>query len=120
MSMVSAPIDSIEDEFIRSDKDYPYEIVEGQNVEKPRKGAEADRIIVTLIRIIEAQAFGKLGLCFSGHCGYQIFADDPTRVRYSIPRPVRFLFSARARPRSDWARSTPWTEKASSRASPAP
>ncbi len=90
MSIVSAPIESIEDEFIQSDKDYPYEIVEGQNVEKPRMGAEADRIIVTLIRIIEAQAFGKLGLCFSGHCGYQIFADDPTRVRYPDVSFIRF------------------------------
>jgi Uma2 family endonuclease len=64
------------------DNSYYYEIVDGHEVEKPHMGAEADLIIVTLIRMIEAQAFGKLGLWFSGHCGYQIFRDNPKLVRF--------------------------------------
>lgn len=90
MTIAPALIESIDDEFVRSDKDYLYEIVDGQKVEKPRMGAEADRIIVALIRLIEAQAFGRLGLCFSGHCGYQIFADDPNRIRYPDVSFIRF------------------------------
>lgn len=92
MSNTTTMLEPISEEFVRSDKDYLYEIVNGQNVEKPRMGAEADRIIVVLIQMIEAHAFGKIGLTFSGHCGYQIFADDAGRVRYPD---VSFIRSGR-------------------------
>lgn len=65
------------DVLISSDNSDFYEIVDGQPVEKPHQGAEADWIIVTLIRMIESQGFDKLGFWFSGHCGYRIFPQTP-------------------------------------------
>jgi Uma2 family endonuclease len=92
MSTATERIEPISEEFVRSDKDYLYEIVDGQSLEKPRMGAEADLVIVELIAIIKGHAAGRLGRCFSGHCGYQIFADDPGRVRYPD---VSFIRSGR-------------------------
>jgi len=80
-------------EIASSDTDLFFEIVNGQPVERPNMGAEADRIGVVLIGMIQAHAGGKVGLCFSGHCGYQsIFPADPKRLRFPD---VSFIRSGR-------------------------
>lgn len=66
-----------------AESDLEFEVVNGQRVERPHMGAEADLIIVALIALIKSHAGGKLGLCFSGHCGYQgIFPNEAKRLRY--------------------------------------
>jgi Uma2 family endonuclease len=67
---------------LSSDNAYFTVIDDGQPVERPPMGAEADQIMVILIVMIQAHAAGKIGLCFTGHCGYQIFPDQPNLVRF--------------------------------------
>ncbi len=92
MATATEMIEPFLDTGISSDHCYYYEIDDGHPVEKPRMGAEADQIMVILIRMIEAFSSGKLGFCFSGHCGYQIFADRPKLVRFPD---VSFIRSGR-------------------------
>jgi Uma2 family endonuclease len=80
------------DDLPSRDKDVWYEVVDGALVEKAHMGAQADLVIVTLIGLIQAKC-GRLGLCFSGHCGYKgIFSHDPKRLRYPD---VSFVCSGR-------------------------
>jgi Uma2 family endonuclease len=67
-----------------SDGDRLFEIVDGQLQERPDMGAQSDRLGFFLACLIETHAgAGKLGLCFSGQCGYQkIFPHEPKRLRY--------------------------------------
>ena len=76
---LTGPVSEI---LLSDDNAYFTVIDDGNPVEKPPMGAEADFIIVTLIKMIEAQACGSLGFWFSGHCGYQIFPDQPKLVRF--------------------------------------
>jgi len=60
-----------------------YELIDGQLVERPM-GAKSSYVAARLLRLLglltDAQA---LGLLFGSDCGYQVFADDPSRVRYA-------------------------------------
>ncbi len=63
------------------DEDRVYDIIDGRPVEKPYMGVEADLVAGELFHLIKGFAGGKLGLCFPGTTGYQIFADRPRLVR---------------------------------------
>lgn len=60
-----------------------YELLDGYWVER-NLGAKSSYIAARLLRLLglvtDAQ---ELGLLFGSDCGYQIFADDPSRVRYA-------------------------------------
>jgi Uma2 family endonuclease len=60
-----------------------YELTDGQLVER-NGGAKSSYLAARLLRLLglvtEAQG---LGLLFGTDCGYQIVADDPSRVRYA-------------------------------------
>ena len=60
-----------------------YELIDGQLVER-NMGAKSSYVAARLLRLLglvtDTQA---LGLLFGSDCGYQIFADDPSRVRYA-------------------------------------
>ena len=60
-----------------------YELIDGQLVER-NMGATSSYVAARLLRLLglatDAQA---LGLLFGSNCGYQIFADDPSRIRYA-------------------------------------
>ena len=60
-----------------------YELIDGQLVER-NTGAKSSYVAERLLRlpgsITDAQG---LGLLFGADCGYQIFADDPSHVRYA-------------------------------------
>ena len=60
-----------------------YELIDGQLVERSL-GATSSYVAARLVRLLglttDAQA---LGLLFGSDCGYQIFADDPSCVRYA-------------------------------------
>ena len=60
-----------------------YELLDGHLVER-HMGAKSSYIAARLLRLLglvtDAQ---ELGLLFGADCGYQIFADDPNRVRYA-------------------------------------
>src|SRR5262249_51857642 len=59
-----------------------FELIAGQLVERPDMGAKSNRVATILIRMVDGHAAThKLGLGFSQECSYQIFADDPRRVR---------------------------------------
>ena len=65
-----------------------YELIDGQLVERSL-GATSSYVAARLLRLLglatDAQA---LGLLFGSDCGYQIFADDPSHVRYADACPV--------------------------------
>jgi Uma2 family endonuclease len=64
---------------IRSDREF--ELVDGHFVEKVM-GAEASCIALRIMAMVSQFVYGRaLGLTFAPDCGYQIFADDPDRVR---------------------------------------
>lgn len=68
-----------------------YELINGQLVER-NMGAEANRVAAILVCLLNSYATAhKLGLVFTPS-GYQIFADDPNRVRYPD---VSFIRSGR-------------------------
>ena len=60
-----------------------YELIDGQLVER-NTGAKSSYVAARLVRLLglvtDAQ---ELGLLFGSDCGYQIFADDPGRVRFA-------------------------------------
>lgn len=59
-----------------------YELIDGQLVERKR-GARFSRIAAVLIRLLDQYAHAQgLGLVFATDCGYQIFPNNPSRVRY--------------------------------------
>jgi Uma2 family endonuclease len=58
-----------------------YEFIDGRLVEKPL-GAEAGWIAARLMGLLSPYTSSrKLGLVFSADCGYQIFKNDPKKVR---------------------------------------
>jgi hypothetical protein len=51
--------------------------------EKMHMGSRATQIALDLLwRMKTHAATGRLGFCLPGDCGYQIFADNPGRLRY--------------------------------------
>lgn len=59
-----------------------YEFLDGQLREKPPMGAKANRVATVLVRLLDTHAAArKLGPVFSQECGYQIFPDQPKKVR---------------------------------------
>jgi Uma2 family endonuclease len=60
-----------------------YELIDGQLVER-NMGAKSSYVAARLLRLLGlATDTQALGLLFGSDCGYQIFADDPSRVRYA-------------------------------------
>ncbi len=58
-----------------------FELVDGHFVEKPM-GAEASLVGANAIRLLGAHIEPQeLGLLFGSECGYQIFAEEPSRIR---------------------------------------
>jgi Uma2 family endonuclease len=60
-----------------------YELIDGQLVERhmgAKSSLAATNLLLLVGHFIHLQ---KLGLVFQSDCGYQIFADDPSRVRYA-------------------------------------
>ena len=83
MATVTSPVDVPELEFDLSGGDQLFEIVDGQLLERRNMGAESNQIGTVLAGKILDHAQGKLGLCFTGQCGYQkIFPNDPKRLRF--------------------------------------
>jgi Uma2 family endonuclease len=59
-----------------------YELIEGRLVERAM-GASSSRIGLRVGGLLDAHAFARnLGDVFGSDCGYQIFPDDPKRVRF--------------------------------------
>lgn len=59
-----------------------YELVDGQLVERSM-GAQASRIATILLSLLEQHATTRnLGWAFTSDCGYQIFPERPSRVRF--------------------------------------
>jgi Uma2 family endonuclease len=59
-----------------------YELVDGRLVERAI-GAQSSRIGLRIGGLLDAHAFARnLGDVFGSDCGYQIFPDDPKRVRF--------------------------------------
>jgi Uma2 family endonuclease len=59
-----------------------FELLDGQLVERNR-GAKSSRIAQVVNRFLDVYAEEhQLGLVFAPDCGYQIFPDDPAKVRY--------------------------------------
>ncbi len=59
-----------------------YELIDGKLVER-HMGARSSEVAANIIRIVGQFAFEqKLGKVFATDCGYQIFANDPKRVRF--------------------------------------
>jgi hypothetical protein len=79
---------------LAGDRDTCWEVIDGFPAEKPRKGAQADQLILSLLMKIHARTSScGLGLCFSGRCGYGgIFPHDAKRLRYSS---ISFIRSGR-------------------------
>ena len=60
-----------------------YELIDGQLVER-NMGARSSYVAAKLLRLLGLLTDAEeLGLLFGSDCGYQIFADDPSRVRYA-------------------------------------
>src|SRR5260370_1012880 len=59
-----------------------FDLVDGRLVEKPM-GAESSSIGLAVMSLVRQHAHNHgLGLVFGSNCGYQIFKDNPDRVRY--------------------------------------
>jgi Uma2 family endonuclease len=70
------------EELLQMADGHRYELIDGQLVER-NMGAEASEVAANVIRLIGPHAhIRKLGKVFATDCGYQIFPDDPKRVRY--------------------------------------
>ena len=60
-----------------------YELIDGQLVER-NMGAKSSYLAARLLRLLGLATDAQgLGLLFGTDCGYQIFADDSSRVRYA-------------------------------------
>jgi Uma2 family endonuclease len=58
-----------------------YELIDGQRVEKPM-GAESSLLAGALVELLRAHVrVHGLGRVFPSECGYQIFPEDPRKVR---------------------------------------
>jgi Uma2 family endonuclease len=58
-----------------------YELIDGKLV-KRNMGAESSEVAANAIRIVGLHVYShKLGKVFATDCGYQIFSDDPNKVR---------------------------------------
>ena len=70
------------EELLEMEAGHQFELINGQLVER-NMGAESSRLSTILITKINSHSeTNNLGLVFSQDCGYQVFADDPGRVRY--------------------------------------
>ena len=82
MATVSEPVFTPDDLLRITDRPTP-ELIDGQLLQREPMGQEADAIGMKIVAIL--QAFGKSilpGLVNGPEGGYQIFADDPRRVRF--------------------------------------
>jgi Uma2 family endonuclease len=62
--------------------EHRFEWIDGQLKEKPCMGAKANRVATILARLLDTFADAhNLGLVFTQECGYQIFPDEPRKVR---------------------------------------
>jgi Uma2 family endonuclease len=70
-------------EFLRTlDGEHRYEWINGQLRERPPMGAKANRVATILVSLLNSFATAhRLGLVCSQECGYQIFKDEPKKVR---------------------------------------
>jgi len=60
-----------------------YELIDGQLVER-NMGARSSYVAARLLHLLALTTDAQqLGLLFGADCGYQMFADDPNRVRYA-------------------------------------
>src|SRR3954451_6725897 len=58
-----------------------YELIDGRLVEKTM-GMEASAVAVTILRLLSTHVRAHdLGRVFESECGYQIFPEEPNRVR---------------------------------------
>lgn len=70
------------EEVLTFDREHRYEWIDGQLKEKPPMGAEANRVAIILIRLLDAYATAnQLGLVFAFESGFKIFASDPKKTR---------------------------------------
>jgi Uma2 family endonuclease len=82
MSRVLRGVNSLYDPLIDGERDRRYEWVDGQYREKPSMGAAANHALTILLcRMQEYAGHHQAGLVFSARCAYQIFGDDPRKVR---------------------------------------
>ena len=78
--VVSEAIDVPDDVVVPWDR-RGFELIDGRLKEKPM-GMEASAVGACLLRLLGAHiASNSLGHVFNSECGYQIFADHPTRIR---------------------------------------
>ena len=82
MSSIAGQGIAPEDLLAISDRPTP-ELIGGELVEREPKGQEADAILITVAAILKAFARSTLpGLVNGPEGGYQIFPDEPTKVRF--------------------------------------
>jgi Uma2 family endonuclease len=82
MAIATGEVQYTPEEILAIDSDGSYELVDGQLVERPLMGAEANLIASELsFRLKSHVKAGALGVCFGENCPYQCFPHDPTRVR---------------------------------------
>src|SRR3712207_1506255 len=83
LATTTVPVEYTPDDLLRLESEGRFELLDGRLVEKPRMGAQANRIASLLHYQVEGHALAqKLGVCFTQKCGYQIFGHDSRRVRY--------------------------------------
>lgn len=70
------------EELLEREDGHRYELIDGRLIER-HMGAESSEVAATVIhRVREHARARKLGKVFATDCGYQIFPDEPRRVRY--------------------------------------
>jgi len=70
------------EDLLSMDDAHLYELVEGRLVER-NMGAESSLIALVINALMRQHAAKQqLGFVFGSDCGYQIFPDDPDKVRY--------------------------------------
>src|SRR5262245_29337182 len=82
MNTISVPPQYTPEALLTMPDESRFELINGQLVERKR-GALAGWITITLAGLMDPFVkAGKLGYLFSESCGYQIFPNEPKRVRY--------------------------------------
>lgn len=63
--------------------DHRYELVDGRLEERAMSAGSSEIALALLMRVGNHVHNRKLGKCLGADCGYQIFPDDPSKVRYA-------------------------------------
>jgi Uma2 family endonuclease len=83
MNQLKAPSRYTPEDLLTLPDGHHYELIDDQLVER-NMGAEASLVAANLIALLGAHVHPqKLGHVFASDCGYQIFPDQPNRVRYA-------------------------------------